>query len=325
VAGIVLNMMDDPRHARIRRLVTKGLTPTAVRRLEDELRRRMRRLLAAVDLECDFLTDVAAELPMQAICVLLGVPETDRHRLFAAVEHIFDIPDESDFMSMSPQRQEAVDFLARYGTDLIAEKRARPGADMLSVVIHARLPDADPPALSQDELSAFFSLLFSAGAETTRNAIAGAMLAFDQWPDELVALRAGRVPVERVVEEILRWTTPSPSKRRTATVTCELAGRRIAPGDKVVVWEGSANRDGRRFEDPDHFVVSRDPNPHLSFGHGVHFCLGAHLARLEIRVALEEVLDRFASFRLAGSPVWTRSNRHTGIRHLPLRFERAAS
>jgi cytochrome P450 len=322
VAGIVLNMMDDPRHARIRRLVTKGLTPAAVRGLEDELRRRMRRLLASVDSECDFLTEVAAELPMQAICVLLGVPESDRHRLFAAVEHIFDIPDESDFLSMSPQRQEAVEFLARYGTNLIAEKRAHPGPDMLSVVIHAELPDTDPPALSQDELSAFFSLLFSAGAETTRNAIAGAMLAFDQWPDELARLRAGKVPMGHAIEEILRWTTPSPSKRRTATATCELAGQRIGPGDKVVVWEGSANRDGRYFDEADHFVVSRDPNPHLSFGHGVHFCLGAHLARLEIRVALEEVFDHVESFRLAGPPVWTRSNRHTGIRRLPLRLEK---
>ncbi len=322
VAGIVLNMMDDPRHARIRRLVTKGLTPAAVRGLEDELRRRMRRLLASVDSECDFLTEVAAELPMQAICVLLGVPESDRHRLFAAVEHIFDIPDESDFLSMSPQRQEAMEFLARYGADLIAEKRAHPGPDMLSVVIHAELPDADPAALSQDELSAFFSLLFSAGAETTRNAIAGAMLAFDQWPDELARLRAGTVPMGHAIEEILRWTTPSPSKRRTATATCELAGQRIAPGDKVVVWEGSANRDGRHFDESDRFVVSRDPNPHLSFGHGVHFCLGAHLARLEIRVALEEIFDRVEYFRLTGPPVWTRSNRHTGIRCLPLRLEK---
>ena len=260
---------------------------------------------------------------MQAICVLLGVPEADRHRLFAAVEHIFDIPDESDFLSMSPQRQEAVDFLARYGTDLIAEKRAHPGLDMLSVVIHAQLPDADPPVLSHDELAAFFTLLFSAGAETTRNAIAGAMLAFDQWPDELAQLRTGAVPMELGVEEILRWTTPSPSKRRTATVSCELAGQRIAPGDKVVVWEGSANRDGRHFEGAERFVVSRDPNPHLSFGHGVHFCLGAHLARLEIRVALEEVFRGVTSFRLAGAPVWTRSNRHTGIRHLPLQLEKA--
>ena len=195
---------------------------------------------------------------------------------------------------------------------------------MLSAVIHAHLPDADPPVLSQDELAAFFSLLFSAGAETTRNAIAGSMLAFDQWPDELLQLRAGRVPMALAVEEILRWTTPSPSKRRTATVPCELAGQRIAPGDKVVVWEGSANRDGAQFEEADRFIVARDPNPHLSFGHGVHFCLGAHLARLEIRVALEELFRVVTSFRLNGAPEWTRSNRHTGIRHLPLLLEKAA-
>ncbi len=272
---------------------------------------------------CDFLVDVAAELPMQAICLLLGVPESDRHFLFDAVEHIFDIPDESDFMSMSPQRQAATQQLFEYGAALIEEKRAAPRADMLSMVIHAELPDEDPPFLSDDELSAFFSLLFAAGAETTRNAVAGAMLAFTAWPDQVDSLRRGAVDMAVATEEILRWTTPSPSKRRTATVDCELGGHQITPGQKVVVWEGSANRDRQRFDQPDVFDLSRNPNPHLTFGHGVHFCLGAHLARLEIRIALEEVLAAFDSFTLCGDPVWTRSNRHTGIRHLPLHLVRA--
>jgi cytochrome P450 len=322
VAGVVLNMMDDPRHARIRRLVTRGLTPAAVRDLEDELRRRMRALLEGVGDECDFLLDVAAELPMQAICLLLGVPEKDRHLLFRAIEHIFDLPDESDFLAMTPERRAALDHMYGYGAQLIEEKRRCPRDDMLSAVIHAELPGTEPPRLSEDELSAFFSLLFSAGAETTRNAIAGAMLAFVDWPDQLEQLRAGLIGLDTAVEEILRWTTPSPSKRRTATVRCELGGRRIEPGQKVVVWEGSANRDARHFPDPDRFALGRDPNPHLAFGHGVHFCLGAHLARLEIRVALEEVLRTVESFELASPPVWTRSNRHTGIRHLPLRLQR---
>ena len=325
VAGIVLNMMDDPRHARIRRLVTKGLTPAAVRTLEAELRRRMRALLDSVSVSCDFLTDVAAELPMQAICILLGVPESDRHFLFDAVEHIFDIPDGSDFLAMTPQRQAATQHLFEYGTALIEEKRVSPRDDMLSTVIHAEIPDEDPPRLSDDELSAFFSLLFSAGAETTRNAIAGAMLAFTEWPDQLTALREHRVSTNVAVEEILRWTTPSPSKRRTATTDCLLGTHWITAGQKVVVWEGSANRDARRFSDPDSFRLSRDPNPHLAFGHGVHFCLGAHLARLEIKVALEETLAGFDSFSLAGDPEWTRSNRHTGIRHLPLELTRTAT
>ncbi len=325
VAGIVLNMMDDPRHARIRRLVTRGLTPAAVRNLEPELRGRMRRLLEAVDEECDFLVDVAAELPMQAICLLLGVPEADRHLLFDAVEHIFDIPDDSDFLSMTPEREAAVGLMYQYGADLISEKRAVPCPDMLSTVIGAELPDADPPQLSDAELSAFFSLVFSAGAETTRNAIAGAMLAFLEWPDQLDRLQSGQAAMGPAVEEILRWTTPSPSKRRTATTACELGHARISPGEKVVVWEGSANRDPRRFDHPDAFLLQRDPNPHLAFGHGSHFCLGAHLARLEIRVALEEIVRGVSSFSLAAPAQWTRSNRHTGIRHLPLRLHKATT
>ncbi len=325
IAGVVLNMMDNPRHARIRRLVTRGLTPAAVRDLEDELRRRMRDLLASADATCDFLVDVAAELPMQAICLLLGVPEADRHLLFDAVEHIFDVPDESDFMSMTPERLAAVGVMYEYGAELIREKRSDPRPDMLSTVIHAQLPDADPPRLSDEELSAFFSLLFSAGAETTRNAIAGAMLAFLEWPEQLDLLRSGAASMDNAVEEVLRWTTPSPSKRRTATTACRLGEARISPGQKVVVWEGSANRDPARFDQPDSFLLQRDPNPHLTFGHGVHFCLGAHLARLEIRVALEETLRALTSFALAGSPEWTRSNRHAGIRHLPLRLDKSTT
>jgi cytochrome P450 len=324
VAGVVLNMMDDPRHARIRRLVSKGLTPVAVRDLEGVLRRRMKVLLDAVDDELDFVVDVAAELPMQAICLLLGTPEADRHLLFDAVEHIFDIPDGSDYLAMTPQRQQALDRMYEYGRALIEEKRAEPRPDMLSAVVHATLPDEEPPRLSDDELSAFFSLLFSAGAETTRNAIAGALLAFLEWPDQLTLLRAGEISMTSAVEEILRWTTPSPSKRRTATVPCELGGRPIEPGQKVVVWEGSANRDERHFSEPDAFRLGRDPNPHLTFGHGVHFCLGAHLARLELRVALEAVLTTFDRYELAGAVEWTRSNRHSGIRHLPLRVTRRA-
>ena len=322
VAGIMLNMMDDPRHARIRRLVTKGLTPATVRHLEEELRRRMRGLLDQVGDQCDFLVDVAADLPMQAICVLLGVPEVDRHRLFECVEHIFDLPDEADFLAMTPQRQAAVSELFDYGMALIEERRRHPKDDMLSVVVHAELPDEDPSTLTDGELSAFFSLLFSAGAETTRNAIAGALLAFTQYPDELAALRADERILTPTVEEALRWTTPSPSKRRTATRICRVAGQQIAPGDKVVVWEGSANRDERTFADAGEFRVRRDPNPHLAFGHGAHFCLGAHLARMEIRVALSETLAAFSDFELCGQPVWTRSNRHTGLRHLPLHMTR---
>jgi cytochrome P450 len=258
---------------------------------------------------------------MQAVCFLLGVPEADRHRLFACVEHIFDHTDESDFLALSPERVAAATELHEYGVALIAEKRARTADDMLSVVVGATLDDVSPPRLTDDELSAFFSLLFSAGAETTRNAIAGGLLALLDRPDLLARFRPGLPPA--AVEEILRWTTPSPSKRRTATRPVTLGGCAVAPGDKVVVWEGSANRDSARFPDPGRFDPDRDPNPHLTFGHGAHFCLGAHLARLELRVVLDQVLATFSSLSRAGGVEWTRSNRHTGYRHVPLDLRRA--
>jgi cytochrome P450 len=319
VAGVVLNMMDDPRHGRIRRLVSKGLTPQTVRRLEDELRRRACTLLDAVpDGEpIDFLVDVAAELPMQMICILLGVPEADRHDLFSAVEPGFD------FRAGDASEREAAPFdMLAYGRALIAERRARPTDDMLSAVVHARLDDDDPSTLTDDELYMFFSLLFAAGSETTRNAISGGLAALVDHPDQLAALRADPALMTLAIEEVLRWTTPSPSKRRTATATAVLGGHTINAGEKVVVWEGSANRDERVFERSMSFDIRRDPNPHLGFGHGIHYCLGASLARLEIRVLYEELTTRYRSIEAAGPIEWTRSNRHTGIRHHPLVLRR---
>jgi cytochrome P450 len=318
VAGVVLNMMDDPRHARIRRLVSGALTPRTLRRLEDDLRRRSAALLdAAVEQgEIDFLEAVAAELPMQAICILLGVPEEDRHLLFECVEHIFDIRRDRDLAAMG----QAMRRMTEYGRELVASKRAAPADDMLSTVVHASLPDEEPSQLTEAEVDAFFTLLFAAGADTTRNAIAGGLLALVERPDQLVALRDDPSVLGTAIEEVLRWTTPSPSKRRTATVDAELGGHHVRAGDKVLYWEASANRDEAVFSRSMEFDVRRDPNPHLAFGHGVHFCLGAGLARLEMRVLFEELLPRFGSIELSGPAEWTRSNRHTGLRHLPLRL-----
>lgn len=326
IAGLVLNMMDGPRHARIRRLVSTGLTPRTVQRLEDDLRRRTRALLARIDdgMPFDLLVDVAAELPMQAICMLLGVPEDDRHALFRCVAHVFDHRAGREAFDTSPEAQAAHAWMYEYGSRLIAEKRARPADDMLSAVARATLPDEDPPALSDQELYAFFNLLFAAGSDTTRNAIAGGVHALVEHPAQLTVLRDDPGALATAVEEMLRWTTPSPSKRRTATRDVTLAGHAIRPGDKVLLWEGSANRDERVFAEPMGFDVRRDPNPHLGFGQGIHFCLGANLARLELRVVVSELLATFARWEPAGPIEWTRSNRHTGIRHLPMRMWRAA-
>ena len=325
VSGIMLNMMDGTRHARIRRLVSTGLTPRTVQRLEDELRRRTRVLLDGIpDGEpFDFLTAVAAELPMQAICILLGVPEDDRHALFEAVEQVFDFRDGRESFQTTPESAAAFARMLEYGKELIASKRRSPTDDMLSLVVHATLQDVDPQTLSDDELYAFFSLLFSAGAETTRNAIAGGLLALLERPAQLADLRADPCLLATAIEEMLRWTTPSSAKRRTATRATGLRGHAIRPGDKVLFWEGSANRDEQAFARAGEFDVRRDPNPHLAFGHGVHYCLGANLARLEMRVLFEELLPAFATYELDPPVEWTRSNRHTGIRHLRLRLRHA--
>jgi cytochrome P450 len=325
VAGIVLNMMDDPRHARIRRLVGVGMTPRTIGRLEDELRRRTRALLDRVSDgdSIDFLVDVAAELPMQMICILLGVPEEDRHELFAAVEQQFDFRDGRGVQETTPEGAAAQARMFEYGAALVAAKRARPTDDMLSVVVHATLDDVDPPSLTDAELYAFFSLLFAAGSETTRNAIAGGLVALLERPQQLADLQNDLGLLPGAIEEMLRWTTPSPSKRRTATRGTELRGHAIEAGQKVLFWEGSANRDERVFERSMEFDLRRAPNPHLAFGHGVHFCLGATLARLEMRVLFEELLPAFARYELLAPVEWTRSNRHTGIRHMIVRLGRA--
>jgi cytochrome P450 len=187
---------------------------------------------------------------------------------------------------------------------------------MLSVVANAMVDDAEAPALSDLELYLFFSLLFSAGAETTRNAVAGGLLALADHPEQLQLLRDDLDALPTAVEEMVRWTSPSPSKRRTATRDVMLGGQSIAAGQKIQIWEGSANRDADVFDQADEFDVGRKPNPHLGFGQGVHYCLGANLARLELRVLYEEMLSRYAAVRLVKPVEWTRSNRHTGIRHL---------
>jgi cytochrome P450 len=315
IAGQVLNMMDDPRHSQIRRLVSSGLTPRMITRVEDDLRARTRRLLDSVEagVPFDFVVEVAAELPMQMICILLGVPESERHWLFHAIEPQFDFGGSRKASVGQMSVEDAGSRMYSYGQELIASKRESPTDDMLSVVANATVDD---DGLSDLELYLFFSLLFSAGAETTRNAVAGGLLALADNPSQFHALRSDSGLLPTAVEEMVRWTSPSPSKRRTATRDVSLGGCAIGAGQKVQIWEASANRDPLVFADADTFDVTRKPNPHLGFGQGVHYCLGANLARLELRVLFEELLGRFSSVQVVKPVEWTRSNRHTGIRHL---------
>jgi len=323
-AGVMLNMMDDPRHARIRALVNRGFTPRIIGALEADLRRRADAILEAVrpDGGCDFVMDVARELPLQAICMLMGIPMADRKQLCDWIDTALESGDRRDRATQAA-RAEASGRLAAYAGELIAEKRARPADDMLSVVVHATLSDDAAAGLGEDELVQFFFLLFTAGSETTRKAIAGGLKELIADPEQMTWLRDQDGMPASAVEEIVRFTTPSVYKRRTATRDVALHGQTIHAGDKVTIWEMSANRDARVFDAPHRFDGRRSPNPHLAFGQGVHYCLGANLARLEIKVLFEELLPRLHDIEEAGEPVYTRDNRLFGLKHLPIRFRAA--
>jgi len=323
-AGVLLNMMDDPRHRHFRRLVTPSVSPHALARIEAELRERTGAILdaAAERGACDLVVDVAAELPLQAIARLLGVPQEDRHQLFGWANATLDY-DDRELGQTSAKVQAAQGELFRYGSELLATKRRCPAEDILSAAVHGRVPaDGGDQPLDELELQMLFNLLIAAGSETTRNSIAAGVAALVAHPDQWRALQQDRSLVPRAVEEILRWASSTPYNRRTATRDVELRGQTIRAGDKVTLWWASANRDEDVFVEPFRFDVRRDPNPHLTFGHGSHFCLGANLARVEMRLVFEGLLDRFAEIALTGPIEWTRSNKHTGVRHMPVSFVR---
>jgi cytochrome P450 len=311
-SGILLNTTDDPRHQRLRSLVNRGFTPRHIGRLEDDLRDRARALLDAAPLgePFDFVRQVARELPLQAICSVLGVPQDERGHLADLIDLAVEA-DTGEVLGYDYVRQ-----IGAYAERLIEVKRAEPGDDILSVIVHARLEDGS--ALEVRELKGFFNLLFPAGAETTNRAIAGGLVALVDHPDQLAALRSDRDLLKPAIEEVLRWTSPSVYKRRTPRRDVEVRGQAIKAGERVTYWEMSANRDEDVFADPFRFDISRTPNPHVAFGFGAHYCLGANLARLELKVMLEELLDRYDRFEIVGEPTWTVNNRLVGMTSLPL-------
>ena len=322
--GVLLNMMDDPRHHRIRRLVTPAVSPRALATLEAELRTRTVAILDAVADRgrCDFLLDVAVELPLQATAVLLGVPESDRHELMTWSNAVLDYGDR-DLGESSLSAEQAASAMSAYGTELCATKRAEGGDDMLAAVATARVESADgtPEPLSDLELLMFFNLLITAGSETTRNAIALGLAALIDNPDQQELLRAEPDVMATAVEEILRWSSPTLYNRRTATRDTQIDGADVHAGDKVVLWWASGNRDEAVFADPFRFDVRRDPNPHVAFGYRSHFCIGANLARLEIRIVFEELLARFGDLAFDGPIERFRTNKHAGVKHMPVAFD----
>ena len=320
--GVLLNMTDDPHHQRFRSVLTPALSPRAVAALRAELRARADVIVAdAVERhDVDLLVDVAAELPLQAAASLLGVPQADRRRLIGWADATLDY-DDRDLGGSSDRAADAAAAMFAYGADLIARRRVDPGQDLLSLAVSAEIDDEScggRRALRDDELQLLFSLLVAAGTETTRHTIAVGVAALADRPEVWHALEADRAAVPAAVEEMLRWASSTPYNRRTATRDVTLGDAEIRAGDTVTLWWASANRDDAEFADPDRFVPARSPNRHLAFGHGSHFCLGARLARLEIAVLVEAMLDAVTVPERTGEMEWTRSNKHTGVRHLPM-------
>jgi cholest-4-en-3-one 26-monooxygenase len=310
--------MDPPAHARYRKLVSSGFTPRAIRALEPHTHEIVREILDRVAHKgsCDFVTDVAAELPLQVIAEFLGVPQADRHKLFHWSNRLIGSEDPEYGSTPADSRAAAVEMFA-YANQLAEERRRAPGPDLVSALLEG---EVDGERLTLPEFDSFFLLLAIAGNETTRNLISHGMLLLCQHPAARERLLREPALLPSAVEEMLRFRAPVMYFRRTAMQDTELRGQRIRRGDKLTLWYPSANRDEDVFPDPDAFDVAREPNDHLAFGVGEHFCLGSHLARLEIRVIFEHLLRRLPDLELDGEVRFLHSHFIDGVKAMPVRF-----
>jgi cholest-4-en-3-one 26-monooxygenase len=325
---LMLNM-DPPLHTRYRRLVNKGFTPRMINQLHDRIHAATDRIIDNV-IEtgtAEFVTDIAAELPLVVIAELLGVPNQDRHKMFDWSNRMIGNQDAE--YQKSAEGQEATEAaqlasmeLYAYASQLFGQKRADPKDDLMSVLTQVEM---EGEKLSDLELELFFLLLTVAGNETTRNLISGAMVAFFDNPDQWELLSRDRSLLPSAVEEMLRYVSPVMNFRRQTTAPFELGGQKIGADEKVVFFHVSGNRDETVFENPHAFDITRDPNPHIAFGGGgPHFCLGANLARMEIRVMFEHLLDRMPDIRLNGEVERLQSQFISGVKHIPVAFTPSA-
>ncbi|HUC35800.1 MAG TPA: cytochrome P450 [Acidimicrobiales bacterium] len=321
--GSMINM-DDPRHSRLRRIVSAAFNPRMVKSVEDSIQSVADQILDHVIErgECDFVTEIAARLPLKVICDMMGVPESDYDVVFSRSNIILSmgdpeyVPEGEDpllaFLGAGRDLAQLMQELAAFRTD-------HPTDDLTSDLMQANV---DGESLTHDELASFFILLLVAGNETTRNAISHGLWALDQHPDQRATWAADFEQVApTAVEEIVRWATPVIYMRRTVTRPTQLSGHELSEGDKVILFYNSANRDESIFESPQRFDVLRSPNPHVGFGAaGPHFCLGAHLARREITVMFRELFSRVPDIHATAEPDRLRSNFINGIKHLPCAF-----
>jgi len=309
-------MMDPPEHTAFRKLIRSEFTQPAAHLREGRIQALAKQIVdAVIDRgECDFVADVAGEMPSFVIAELMGLPLDDGRELYKLTEAIHTAPE-----AQAPGAgAAAVMKMFEYASGVIAEKRARPADDLASKLLAC---EVDGRKLEDMEFLLFFLLLVDAGGDTTRNLLSGGLLALMENPEHyhwLMEDLAGRLPAAR--EELLRYTSPVIYMRRTARKDAVLGGKEIREGDKVVMYFGSANRDPEKFELPDALALAREQNDHIAFGTGPHGCLGQHIARIEIDAMLTEVLGRMTGFELAEEPEWLPSNFISGPKRMPVRF-----
>ena len=317
----MLLVMDPPQHLVYRRPLAPHFLPAVVGRMTEQIRVRCRAIMerAAEQGEVDFVHDVAGPLPAQIIAEVMGLPHEDTPMLQRWAE--IQTGGQDDEIVAGYEGNASME-MAMYGIAKAAERRGQPRRDDLtSLLLETTFDDGQP--MSDLDYGSFFVQLVTAGNDTTKTVMSSGVYELVRRPDQLAALRRDPTLIPVAVEEMLRYCNPLHCFRRTATTDTELGGKRIAAGDKVAMMYTAANRDPAVFSDPQAFDIRRSPNPHLSFGIGEHFCLGVHLARLEIRVFVEELLAGFATIEPIGEPVKIRSNLNNGYKRMPMRLARS--
>jgi cholest-4-en-3-one 26-monooxygenase len=319
VIQLMMINMDPPQHAKFRRLTRMGFTPKMVAKVEPLIARAAAEVVDRVARsgECDLVRAVSAELPLIVLCDILGVAQQDRGKIFDWSNRLIGFDDPEFQTSLEDGKRAAAEVWMYAGALAMQRQASAPDADLVSALVHAQV---DGEKLTEMEVSSFFLLLSVAGNETTRNLISGGLLTLLENPEQLQRLKDDPSLLPTAVDEMLRWVTPVMHFRRTATRDVELHGQNIKAGDKVVLYYVSANRDEEVFPDAHKFDVGRTPNDHLAFGAGEHFCLGATLARLEIKHMFAELLRRLPDIRLSGQVRRLRSNFINGWKQIPVRF-----
>lgn len=312
--------MDDPDHLRRRKLVNRGFTPRQVRDLEPKIRRVCDEIIDSVCERgaCDLVMDIAAPLPMIMIGDALGVAPEDRADLLRWSDEMVSAQSNQASEELMAKAAEAFANYTAYATKVIADRRSRPpDTDLMSILVHA---EVDGDRLADDELVQESLLILVGGDETTRHVVSGGMEQLIRHPDQRQKLIEDPSLLGSAVEEMLRWVTPIKNMARTVTRDVELRGQRLRAGQKVLLLYHSANRDEDVFEDPQTFDIERSPNEHVAFGFGTHFCLGASLARLEVKVMTERLLARLPDLELAGPTPLRPANFISGFESMPVRF-----